>query len=296
MALVLGLVGSVRRWGNSELLVRQALRGARAEGAMVQAIRLADLDLALCTGCMRCVLQGEPCPLDDDLAWLVSAIRAADGLVLAAPTYFLAPAAVIKLVLDRLLMVTGQVNAALPPVRPAVTIATAGLESWRGVSLPFLNALAGAFGFRPIDSRVALAPGPGEVLLDEELLAQVLAAGRRLGRGELEPEPAPPGVCPVCRGDSFVLGATRAACPICGREAVMDWHDGRLHLRFEPPTGSGQRWTPEGLRLHMIDWVKSTGPRYAARRVEIKERRKLFRDMDLEWPRPPRGEQVQTGA
>ena len=286
MSMVLGVVGSVRHWGNSELLVRQALRGAQAMGASVKAIRLTDLRLKSCTGCMRCAMGGQPCPLDDDMAWLIEAVQAAEGLVLAAPIYFLAPAAVIKLVLDRLLMVMGQVSTPLPTPRPAITIATAGLESWQGVALPFLNALAGAFGYRPVDSLVAVAPGPGEVLLDGELLSRVWEAGCRVGRGELEPGPTLPNVCPICHSDCFRLSGARAVCPICGREATVDWKDGTVQLRFEPVSGSGQRWTPEGLRTHTIEWVQSTGPRYAARRDQIKERRAAFQEMELEWACP----------
>ncbi len=287
MRAILGLVGSARPWGNSELLVHQALYGAQAEGAAVHMVRLTALHLEPCTGCMRCVIGGQPCPLDDDMAWLIETIQAADGLVLAAPTYFLGPAAVVKLVLDRLLMVTGRVDEALPPPRPAVTIATAGLEGWRGVTLPVLNALVSAFGFRPIDSLTAVAPGPGEVLLDEKLLDRVQAAGRRLGRGEMEPTPPPPDVCPICRSEAFVLHGDRAVCPICSREATVV-HDGEgVRLRFDPVVGTGQRWTPEGLRAHMIDWVQATGPRFLARRAEIKERRRPFRERELEWLRPP---------
>ena len=106
---VLGIVGSARRWGNSELLVRQALRGAQSEGAAARMLRLTDLCLEPCTGCMRCVIGAKPCRLDDDMAWLIETIEAAGGLVIAAPTYFLGPAAVVKQVLDRLLMVTGRV-------------------------------------------------------------------------------------------------------------------------------------------------------------------------------------------
>ncbi|MGD9375711.1 MAG: flavodoxin family protein, partial [Anaerolineae bacterium] len=110
MTQVLGLIGSARPWGNSDLLVRQALLGAQAEGAAIQVLRLTDLDLASCTGCMRCVIGGKPCPLEDDMSWLIETIQDADGLVVAAPTYFLGVAAVIKLILDRLLMVTGRVD------------------------------------------------------------------------------------------------------------------------------------------------------------------------------------------
>jgi NAD(P)H-dependent FMN reductase len=290
MTEILGIVGSARPWGNSELLVRQTLRGARAEGAVVQMVRLTGLRIEPCTGCLRCVIRGRPCHLDDDMPWLIQLLQGADGLVLAVPTYFLGAAAAIKLVLDRLMMVAGCVDEPLPPRRPAVTIATAGLEGWRGVALPFLNALAASFGYRPIESLVAVAPGPGEILLDEELMARILTAGHRLGRGELEPNSPPPNVCPICYGDSFVLEGTRATCPICACEAKVEHTGVGLRLRFEPPSDDDQRWTPEGMRKHMVDWVMATGPRFLTRYPEIRARRKPYRQMGVEWLCPPSAE------
>jgi hypothetical protein len=191
-------------------------------------------------------------------------------------------------VLDRLLMVTGRVEEDLPAPRPALTFATAGLEDWRGVTLPFLNALVTAFGYRPIESLTAIAPGPGEVSLDEALMDRVLAAGRRLGRREMDPTPTPPHVCPTCHCDAFVVHSGRAVCPICAREASIEQHEGGVHLHFEPVTGVDHRWTPEGLRTHMIDWVMATGPRFLAHRAEIKARRKSYRAMEVTWLCPPR--------
>lgn len=287
MAAILGIVGSARPWGNSELLVRQSLQGTQDKGATTQMIRLTSLHLESCTGCMRCVIGGKPCRLADDMEWLIETIQAADGLVLAAPTYFLGPAAVIKLVLDRMLMVTGNMEQSLPSPKPAVTIVTAGLRDWRGVTLPYLNALAAAFGYRPIDSLTAIAPGPGEVLLDDEIMALALAAGRRLASGDLEPAPAPPNVCPVCRCDSFTIKGNRAICPICGCEAAVVQVEDKVMLRFDPASDTLQRWTPEGLRRHMSEWVIATGPRFLARRSEIKARRRPYRKMGTTWLCPP---------
>jgi hypothetical protein len=287
MAFILGIVGSARRWGNSELMVRQVLQGALTGGGDARLLRLTGLRLESCTGCMRCATIGKACRLQDDMAWLIDAVQAADALVLAAPTYFLGPAAVIKLVLDRLLMVTSHAQENPVPLRPAITIITAGLEDWRGVSLPYLNALVAAFGFRPIESLTAIAPGPGEVLLDDALMAQALAAGQRLGRGELDPPPAPPGVCPVCRCDSFIIKADRAICPICAREATLRLENETVRLQFDPAGATDHRWTPERLHEHMNQWVRATGPRYMARRAEIKARRRPYRATSLEWLCPP---------
>ena len=100
MTSILGIVGSARPWGNSELLVRETLKGAQAEGASVSMMRLTELRLEPCIGCMRCIIGAQPCPLQDDMNWLMGVLLRADGLVLAAPTYWLGAPAVIKLVLD----------------------------------------------------------------------------------------------------------------------------------------------------------------------------------------------------
>jgi multimeric flavodoxin WrbA len=287
MSSILGIIGSARLWGNSELLVRQVLIGAQREGATTSLLRLTALRVEPCTGCLRCVIGGKPCPLDDDMSWLIDTIQAADGIVLAAPTYFLGPAAVVKLVLDRLLMVTGQLEQDLPAPRPAITIATAGLEGWRGMTLPYLNALVGAFGYQPIESLTAIAPGPGEVLLDTALMERVQSAGRRLGLGELAPPPPAANTCPTCHSDTFAIRGDHAVCPICGRVASLQPGERGIELSFEAEAGTEQRWTPEALRHHMVDWVAATGPRFLALRHEIKDRRRAFRRMEAEWLCPP---------
>ncbi len=288
MIEILGLVGSARVWGNGELLVRQVIRGAVEEGATARLVRLTDLHLEGCTGCLRCAISRQPCPLDDDLYWLLDKIAAAGGLVLSAPTYLLGPAATFKLVLDRLLVLAGRDDQALALSRPAVTIATAGLEKWRGLALPYLNVLAGATGYQHIESMLAVAPGPGEVLLDEGLMQWAWDAGRRLGRGELQASPAPPNVCPTCRCDAFVLdGEGSATCPICGRQANVQLTAGQLSLQFEQEEEPTKRWSPEAWQRHIEDWVVGTSTRFLVHRQEIRARRAPYRAMQLHWLVPP---------
>lgn len=287
MVEILGLVGSARVWGNGELLVRQVIRGAREEGASGRLLRLTDLHLEACTGCLRCAIDRGPCPLDDDLYWLLDNMAAAGGLILSAPTYILSPPAAIKLILDRLLVLAGRYHEALPLPRPAVTMVTAGLEKWRGLVLPYLNALAAATGYRPIESMLAIAPGPGEVLMDDGLMQRAWAAGRRLGRGEMEAAPAPPNVCPTCRCDAFVLAGQGATCPICGRQARVELADGQVRLDFEPQEEEDRRWSAEGWQRHIEEWVVATGARFLSHREEIRARRAPYRAMQLEWLVPP---------
>jgi multimeric flavodoxin WrbA len=50
---VLGLFGSPRRGGNTDLLLDEALKGAAAEGAAVEEIHLSDCRITPCRGCHR---------------------------------------------------------------------------------------------------------------------------------------------------------------------------------------------------------------------------------------------------
>ena len=63
---VLGLVGSVRKLGNTEILTKEALMGAEQEGAEVSILRLTDYDVKACRGCAACLLQERDCIIEDD--------------------------------------------------------------------------------------------------------------------------------------------------------------------------------------------------------------------------------------
>jgi ferredoxin len=51
---VLGIYGSPREGGNSDLLLLKALEGARSAGAEVTSLRAADLDMGGCQECGAC--------------------------------------------------------------------------------------------------------------------------------------------------------------------------------------------------------------------------------------------------
>jgi multimeric flavodoxin WrbA len=97
---VLGLAGSARRGGNTETLLDWCLGAARASGAVVVKFALSELDLHGCQSCDRCWKDGV-CVVKDGMQRLYPHLRAADSIVLAAPTYFQGMPAVPKMVVDR---------------------------------------------------------------------------------------------------------------------------------------------------------------------------------------------------
>jgi multimeric flavodoxin WrbA len=48
-----------QKLGNNEILVKEALKGAEAQGAEVAFLRTRDFDIKPCTGCNACVMRLE---------------------------------------------------------------------------------------------------------------------------------------------------------------------------------------------------------------------------------------------
>ena len=84
---IIGLVGSPRAGGNTDLLVGAALEGARESGAKVEKILVKNLQIDTCEGCLACWQSGFCDRFDDDLPWLVEQLSEADGLVLGSPVW-----------------------------------------------------------------------------------------------------------------------------------------------------------------------------------------------------------------
>ena len=97
---VIGIVGSPRKNGNTELLTAHTLRAISEEGLDTELIRLAGLEIKPCNACMVC-REGESCPIEDDLFPIYLKMKEAEGIVLASPVYFGSATAQIKALLDR---------------------------------------------------------------------------------------------------------------------------------------------------------------------------------------------------
>jgi multimeric flavodoxin WrbA len=97
---VIGIVGSPRRCGNTEILVDEVLRGAQEAGALVEKIILSDLDIGPCRGCDACRRTGE-CVQHDDMPALLDKMEHSALWVLGTPVYWWGPTAQLKTFVDR---------------------------------------------------------------------------------------------------------------------------------------------------------------------------------------------------
>ena len=97
---MLGISGSPRRGGNTDLLLAEVLRGAESSGAEVKTIVLCQLDVAPCEHCDDCLVAGE-CSIQDDMQPIYRELERADRLVLASPIHFMGVTAQMKAMIDR---------------------------------------------------------------------------------------------------------------------------------------------------------------------------------------------------
>ena len=97
---LLGIVGSPRRGGNTEFMMREALKAAEQEGAETELVSLVDFTLKACDGCRAC-FETRNCVIRDDVEKLFGKIAEADGMIVGSPVYFYTVNAQTKTFIDR---------------------------------------------------------------------------------------------------------------------------------------------------------------------------------------------------
>jgi multimeric flavodoxin WrbA len=97
---VLGIAGSPRRDGNTDLLLRQVLAGTASQRTEAKTVILSELNISPCRHCDGCIKTGK-CVVDDDMQWLHTDLREADCIVLASPIFFMGVTAQTKAMIDR---------------------------------------------------------------------------------------------------------------------------------------------------------------------------------------------------
>ncbi|WP_172684187.1 flavodoxin family protein, partial [Desulfosarcina cetonica] len=99
---ILGLQGSPRKGGNTDILLATFLEKAAAAGAAVQTIQVARAGITPCKGCGYCESHGTCVIADDPMAkQIFGLLRQADMVVAASPIYFYGASAQLKVLIDR---------------------------------------------------------------------------------------------------------------------------------------------------------------------------------------------------
>ncbi|MBN1817923.1 MAG: flavodoxin family protein [Sedimentisphaerales bacterium] len=104
---VVAIIGTYRKGGITDQIVKEMLRAAADQGAQTSTIHLLDKHIEFCTNCRTCTQQADAgthgkCIHDDDMEAILAEIDAADGIVLASPTNFFTVTALMKRCIERL--------------------------------------------------------------------------------------------------------------------------------------------------------------------------------------------------
>ena len=195
---VLGLMGSPRQRGNTDLLLTAFLEGAQAKGAEVLKVDVAFKNIAPCQECRFCEQHGFCRQHDDAMREIYHLLRRADVVVVATPIFFYGPSAQLKALIDRsqALWARRHIMKLIDPkanFRKGFLLAvgaTKGKDLFAGTSLTakyFFDAVGaryeGFLGFRQMEEPGAIAShptAPVEAKEKGEGLTGALAARRRV--------------------------------------------------------------------------------------------------------------------
>jgi multimeric flavodoxin WrbA len=97
---VLGINGSPRIGGNTDILIDKSLGGARLKGAETEKIILNKLKFSPCQECKNTRDDGI-CIIEDEMQFVYKKVKKADAIILASPIFFGSLSAQMKMMIDR---------------------------------------------------------------------------------------------------------------------------------------------------------------------------------------------------
>ena len=104
---IIGINGSPRKGWNTDLLVQEALKGAKSKGAEIELYHLYDMRFRGCISCFGCKKKDNShigrCVFADELLPVLNRIHRCDGLVLGTPIYIGEVSSSMRALLERLI-------------------------------------------------------------------------------------------------------------------------------------------------------------------------------------------------
>jgi len=277
---ILGLNGSERKLGNTEILVKEALMGAEEEGAQVEMLRLTDYKVFPCDGLAPCVFGNKRCNLEDDFNFIVDKIFESDGVVLGTPCYILESTAIIKQLIDRVFSVNYRSGARGKPATVIVPYATRG---WTPYAFLQPNILFLMLGMEVIDRALVHTQAMNEVVLYDRALARARQMGRDVAKAAKAGDTfyrGEPGICPICQ--DRVLRILRddktVECGVCGIRGKITVEKGKIKVRFDKDGISNHRFTQENIYRHFTYHIKPSRDYFNRTRETTKAKRERYRE------------------
>jgi multimeric flavodoxin WrbA len=180
---VLGISGTPRNNGNSDILLQYSLKPFQEQGWQVKHLRLRGITVKPCKACDGCKTgKGTPCVQDDDMHLIYDAWQWCDAVIIATPVYSRNVSAQMMAVLDRHYAVSQERPlSGKPGGAIAVGAGTAGGQSITVVAIYNWMLSAGVICVPgELNGVTAKALNPGDVLKQKDRLKQAEILGRNV--------------------------------------------------------------------------------------------------------------------
>ena len=175
----IGVVGSPRKNGNTEILTKHTLKAIAEEGLDTELIRLAGLDIRPCDACRVC-RDEERCPIDDDLFPLYTKIKEAEAVILASPVYYGSATALIKAFMERTGHIGNPRRVFAGKVGGPLVVARRAGQNFTLAQLMYWFHILGFFMPGSTYWNISFGREKGEVQNDEEGLATAWNFGKNI--------------------------------------------------------------------------------------------------------------------
>ncbi|NVM36550.1 MAG: flavodoxin family protein [Candidatus Lokiarchaeota archaeon] len=178
---VMGISGTPRTNGNSEILLRYALKPFENNGWNVKIFLLSELTIKPCNACESCRETGT-CIINDDMQRIYDAFQWCNAIIISSPVYFLNVSAQLHSILDRHYAVDaekpleGKVGGAIAVgggTTGGQTITLNTIYTWM-LSCGIICVPGELFGVK------AVAGKPGDILNQENQLKQAEILGSNI--------------------------------------------------------------------------------------------------------------------
>ena len=175
----IGIVGSPRKNGNTEILTNHTLKAIEEEGLDIELIRLAGLDIQPCNACLVCQKE-ERCPIDDDLFPLYAKLKKAEAIILSSPVYFGSATALLKAFMERVGYLGNQRRVFAGKVGGPLVVGRRAGHNFTFAQITYWFQILGFFIPGSTYWNIAFGREKGEVKGDEEGLTTAWNFGKNV--------------------------------------------------------------------------------------------------------------------
>jgi multimeric flavodoxin WrbA len=279
MKKVLGIIGSPRKLGNCEIMVKE-ISNQLSIPHELKLLRLQDFKILPCKGCYNCLFKTGHCILEDDLSTVIHAMAEADAYIVSAPTYFLGINASLKMLLDRGISFYAHMDNLWG--KPAVGVAIAGIEGKEGYSRLVIQSFLKLIFADDKNTRVVYGALPGEVFINGKNKRTAIELASSLFGPNAERSVL---CCPRCGGDTFrFMDTHHIQCMLCSNSGTMTMESGALSFNIDK-TDHDFFSSKEDALKHK-EWLLGMKSRFVRNKTSLKKITQTYLKQGT-WIKPP---------